>query len=64
MILWKIKDLGQYHAIVQDAPSVRKKNLVVASLHITPVLEIDAARRRMANSPQSSWGKGGGDTDN
>lgn len=35
MILWRIKDIGQYHAIVQDAPSVRKRNLVVASLHIT-----------------------------
>lgn len=35
MILWRIKDIGQCHAIVQDASSTRNRNLVEASLHIT-----------------------------
>jgi len=44
------------------SPSIRKRNLVVASPS-SPVAGTDAVRRGMTNSPQNSWGKGGGGKD-
>lgn len=62
MILWRIKDIGQYHEIVQDAPSIRKRNLVEASLHIThPCIRNWCSKKEDGKLTTEHWGKGDAD---